>query len=151
MLIRLLGEDVTYYKVGMELYYNAGSAVISYLREQGKEVFLDLKLHDIPNTVAKSSAALCRLGAAMFNLHAAGGREMMQAAKAAVDDTAAEMGIKPQKLIAVTVLTSLNEHVWGQLGYKNDITSQAALMAKLAQEAGLDGVVASPLEAANIR
>lgn len=146
-----LGESVSYYKVGMELFYSCGHEVIDYLKKNGKYIFLDLKLHDIPNTVASSMAALTELGVDMFNLHAVGGYPMMKLAADTVKARAAELGIKPPKLIAVTVLTSMSEEDWSQLNYNTSIKDQVIHLAKLAKQAGLDGVVASPQEAQAIR
>lgn len=150
-LVISLGESVSYYKVGMELFYSCGYQVIEYLKKNGKYVFLDLKLHDIPNTVASSMAALTELRVDMLNLHAIGGYPMMQLAAEAVKSRAAELGIKPPKLIAVTVLTSISEEDWAQLDYNKTIQEQVLYLAILAKQAGLDGVVASPQEAAAIR
>lgn len=146
-----LGESISYYKVGMELFYSCGHQVIDYLKRNGKYIFLDLKLHDIPNTVASSMASLTELGVDMLNLHAIGGYPMMKLAADTVKTRAAELGIKPPKLIAVTVLTSMSEQDWAQLNYSTSIQEQVISLAKLAQQAGLDGVVASPQEAAAIR
>ena len=124
-----LGDNVSHYKVGMELYYAAGSEMIRFLKGHNKQVFLDLKLQDIPNTVAGALAVLTGLGADMMNVHAVGGK----------------------KMIAVTILTSMDDEQFGDLNYKNTIAEQVIALAKLAQEAGMDGVVASPQEAAGIR
>jgi len=150
-LVETLGDSVSYYKVGMELFYSVGSEVITYLRTQGKEIFLDLKLHDIPNTVGQSLAALTQLGVSMLNVHASGGPAMMAAAAQAVKNKADEMKIKRPKLIAVTVLTSINSGEWNALGYNLDLSQQVVRLARLTQSAGLDGVVASPQEAMQIR
>ena len=107
---------------------------------------MDLKLHDIPNTVASALAVLTELGADMMNVHAIGGRKMMQEAVKAVHAKAAELG-RP----AVTILTSINEEQYADLNYKTGIAEQVIALAKLAKEAGMDGVVASPQEAAAIR
>ncbi len=150
-LVETLGDSVSYYKVGMELFYSVGHEVITYLRSQGKEIFLDLKLHDIPNTVAHSLAALAELGVSMLNVHASGGPAMMSAAAVAVKKKADLLGITRPKLIAVTVLTSINQEEWTALGYEMDLSKQVVHLARLAKDAGLDGVVASPQEAAQIR
>ena len=150
-LVEALGDSVSYYKVGMELFYSVGNPVITYLRSQGKNIFLDLKLHDIPSTVGQSLAALTGLGISMLNVHASGGPIMMAAAAEAVKSKANAMGIERPKLIAVTVLTSINSDEWNALGYNLDLSKQVVHLAKLAQSAGLDGVVASPHEAAQIR
>lgn len=149
--VEVLGDSVNYYKVGMELFYSVGSQVITYLRAQGKDIFLDLKLHDIPNTVGQSLAALTELGASMLNVHASGGPAMMKAAAEAVKHKADAMGIQRPKLIAVTVLTSINQDEWDALGYGLDLSAQVVHLAQLAKQAGLDGVVASPQEAEQIR
>jgi len=150
-LVETLGDSVSYYKVGMELFYSVGNQVITYLRDQGKDIFLDLKLHDIPNTVGQSLAALTGLGMSMLNVHASGGPAMMTAAALAVKTKADVMGIKRPKLIAVTVLTSINNDEWSALGYNLDLSEQVVHLARLAQSSGLDGVVASPQEAQKIR
>lgn len=146
-----LGDAVCHYKVGMELYYAAGSEMISFLKANGKKVFLDLKLHDIPNTVASALSVLTVLGADMLNVHAIGGKKMMQEAVKAVHAKAEELGHPAPKLIAVTVLTSIDDEQYADLNYKNSIAEQVIALAKLAKEAGMDGVVASPQEAAEIR
>ena len=147
-----LGDAVSYYKVGMELYYAVGSEIIRFLKEQGKHVFLDLKLQDIPNTVAHALTVLSDLGADMMNVHAVGGKKMMAEAVKAVHEAAEAAGRRPApKLIAVTILTSMDDEQFADLNYKNTIAEQVISLAKLAKEAGMDGVVASPKEAAAIR
>lgn len=151
-LVETLGDSVSYYKVGMELFYSVGREVIAYLAEQGKDVFLDLKLHDIPNTVGKSLASLTGMaGITMLNVHASGGPAMMAAAAISVKNKAMAMGIQPPKLIGVTVLTSINGEEWTALGYDVDLSEQVVHLAMLAKKSGLDGVVASPQEAVKIR
>lgn len=150
-LVTEIGDAVSYYKVGMELFYSVGAQAISYLRDAGKEVFLDLKLHDIPNTVGQSARVLTGLGATMINLHASGGLAMMQVARQQVDEAAARLNTPKPKLIAVTVPTSMDESGWARLNYSVPIAEQVVRLARLTQEAGLDGVVASPQEAAAIR
>ncbi|VBB06279.1 orotidine 5'-phosphate decarboxylase active site [Lucifera butyrica] len=150
-LVDELGDSVTYYKVGMELFYSVGGEIVRFLRNAGKEVFLDLKLHDIPNTVAQGTARLTRLGASILNVHAAGGRTMMRAAAIAVTDAATTLGIAKPKLIAITILTSMDREEWTHMHPGSDIAGQVQLLARMAQEAGLDGVVASPQEAGKIR
>ena len=146
-----LGDNVSHYKVGMELYYAAGSEMIRFLKGHNKQVFLDLKLQDIPNTVAGALAVLTGLGADMMNVHAVGGKKMMQEAVKSVREAAAKLGRPAPKLIAVNILTSMDNEQFGDLNYKNTIAEQVIALAKLAQEAGMDGVVASPQEAAGIR
>lgn len=150
-LVEELGDAVTFYKVGMELFYGAGPDIIRYLKEKDKKVFLDLKLQDIPNTVAHSLAVLTWLGADIMNVHAVGGPKMMAEGMKAVKEAAAELGRPAPKLIAVTVLTSMDEAQWKPLNYARPIGEEVLDLAALTKESGLDGVVASPREAAGIR
>ena len=150
-LVDTLGETVSYYKVGMELFYSVGPDVVRWLKEQGEHVFLDLKLHDIPNTVAGGLASLMGLGADIVNVHASGGYTMMKTAADHLHAAAAEQGIPCPKIIGVTVLTSMNEDDWQKLGETEPMADLVTRLAKLAKAAGLDGVVASPREAASIR
>ena len=150
-LVETLGDSVTHYKVGMELFYSVGAPVVSYLKEKGKQVFLDLKLHDIPNTVAGGLCSLMGLGADILNIHASGGYTMMKKSAEALHAAAEKQGIACPKLIAVTVLTSINAEEWAEMGHTGDIGEQVIRLAELAKKAGLDGVVASPQEAAAIR
>jgi orotidine-5'-phosphate decarboxylase len=150
-LVEKLGDSVSYYKVGMELFYSVGDSVIEYLRSLGKEVFVDLKLHDIPNTAAHGLGSLTLLGASILNVHASGGYTMMKTSLEHLKEQAARAGIKCPKLIGVTILTSMNDADWQKLGMTMPIQEQVVRLAKLTKEAGLDGVVASPLEAADIR
>jgi orotidine-5'-phosphate decarboxylase len=149
--VEKLGDSVSYYKVGMELFYSVGSEVITYLKEQKKSIFLDLKLHDIPNTTAEGLCSLMRLGATMLDVHASGGYTMMKITAERLQKEAKSLGIKRPKLIAITVLTSINEEDWNGLGQSMEIREQVVRLAKLAKKAGLDGVVSSPQEAAAIR
>jgi len=149
--VEKLGDTVSYYKVGMELFYSVGTDVICYLREAKKEIFLDLKLHDIPNTTAEGLCSLMRLGATILDVHASGGYTMMKTAADRVRSEAAALGIVRPKLLAITVLTSIDQADWSGLGQTTGIQEQVVRLAKLAQKAGMDGVVASPMEAAAIR
>ena len=150
-IVDMLGDSVSFYKVGMELFYSAGSQAVTYLKEKGKHVFLDLKLHDIPNTVEHSIAAVARLGADLITVHAAGGREMMEAAVRGASEVAKESGRPRPKILAVTVLTSFDDKGWAETGGQLPILNHVLRLAKLAHESGVDGVVASPREAAAIR
>lgn len=150
-LVDELGDLISYYKVGMELYYSAGSDTIRYLKEHGKKVFLDLKLHDIPNTVGHSVASVTRLGVNLITVHAAGGRAMMQAATRYAKITADELGVERPKILAVTVLTSFDDQGWQEVGGHLPIQEHVLELASLAQSSGVDGVVASPREAGSIR
>ena len=136
-----------YVKIGMELFYAAGPDIVRRLKDRGHPVFLDLKLHDIPNTVKRAMAALSRLGADMTNLHAAGTRAMMEAA---LDGLTRPDGTRPL-LIAVTQLTSTSEaQLHDELLIPGRLEDTVAAYAQNAQAAGLDGVVCSPLEAGAI-
>ena len=150
-LVNKLGDSVSYYKVGMELFYSVGGEVVTWLRAQGKDVFLDLKLHDIPNTVAGGLCSLMGLGASMLNVHASGGYTMMKTAADRLHEEAARRNIPCPKLIAVTVLTSIDEDAWKEIGGKYSIAESVKNLAKLAKEAGIDGTVSSPYEAKEIR
>lgn len=150
-LVERLGDSVSFYKVGMELFYSEGAAAVAYLKERGKHVFLDLKLHDIPNTAAEGLCSLMFQGADILNVHAAGGYTMMKTAADRLHKLAEEKGVRCPKLIAVTILTSISEEDWAGLGMNCTIREQVVRLAKLAKAAGLDGVVASPQEAAAIR
>ena len=133
-------------KVGKELFVSAGPAVVEDLHRRGFEVFLDLKFHDIPNTVAGACRAAARLGVWMLNVHASGGAAMMRAAREAV------VGADKQPLlIAVTILTSLADADLGYVGFPGSAADNAERLARLAAECGLDGVVCSAEEASRLR
>jgi orotidine-5'-phosphate decarboxylase len=138
-------------KVGKELFVAAGPDLVHALAARGFSVFLDLKFHDIPNTVAGACAAATRLGVAMLNVHASGGRAMLRAAREAVDRAAREAGRAPPLLIAVTVLTSLADADLAEVGFADGAAAQVLRLAALAQDCGLDGVVCSAQEAAALR
>lgn len=133
-------------KVGKELFVAAGPAVVERLQARGFEVFLDLKFHDIPNTVAGACRAAARLGVWMLNVHASGGVAMMRAAREAVGSLP-----KPPLLIGVTVLTSLSDAELGEIGFAGSAAENVARLARLAAASGLDGVVCSAAEAAMLR
>jgi len=134
-------------KIGMELFYKEGPSIIRDLKKDGYKIFLDLKLHDIPNTVYKAMKNIARLEVDIVNVHAAGGIEMMKAAKKAIDE------VHPQtKLIAVTLLTSIDDQISEkELLITSSIKKTVSHYAKNAKYAGLDGVVCSPLEAPMIK
>jgi orotidine-5'-phosphate decarboxylase len=138
-------------KVGKEMFVVAGPEPVRWMVERGFRVFLDLKFHDIPNTVAQACAAATRLGVWMLNVHAAGGSKMLAAARAAVDATAAEIGRPRPLLIAVAVLTSLGDQDLADVGIAETAPRQALRLAKLTAAAGLDGVVCSAVEAPGLR
>ena len=133
-------------KVGKELFTRAGPGVVRALVDRGFRVFLDLKYHDIPNTVGAACAAATDLGVWMLNVHASGGPAMLQAARAAVGDAADR-----PKVIAVTVLTSLDSNDLSAAGFAGDTATTASKLANLTEECGLDGVVCSPQEIAMMR
>ena len=138
-------------KVGKELFVTAGPEPVRWLVARGFNVFLDLKFHDIPNTAAQACAAAARLGVFMLNVHASGGRAMLEASRRAVDDAAAEAGVRTPLLIAVTVLTSLDRDALRAVGVDAEPAAQALRLARLTREAGLDGVVCSAVEARVLR
>lgn len=134
-------------KVGKELFTRSGPAVVEELAKRGYEVFLDLKFHDIPNTVAAACDAAADLGVWMMNLHASGGRKMMETARERLE----RRGGERPRLIAVTVLTSLGEEDLAEIGFSGTPAENVERLAALAASSGLDGVVCSPLEAATLR
>lgn len=137
-------DESLYVKIGMELFYAAGSAIVHEVREKGHDIFLDLKLHDIPNTVASAMRVLGELGISMTNVHAAGGLEMMQAAREELDDRI--------KLIAVTQLTSTDEvQMRRNQNIQTSLLESVVHYAKKSKEAGLDGVVCSAKEVESIK
>ena len=139
------------FKIGKRLFTLEGPAMVRRLVERGDRVFLDLKFHDIPNTVATAVAAATSLGVWMVNVHASGGRKMMAAARDAARDTAAKEGRPRPIVLGVTVLTSMNAEAMAEVGLAVPVLDQVLRLAALAQDAGLDGVVASPQETAAIR
>ncbi len=139
------------FKIGSRLFTSEGPGLAHELAERGDRVFLDLKFHDIPNTVAGAVAAATRLGVWMVNVHASGGRAMMEAARDAAHGEAARRGSPPPLVIAVTVLTSLTDAMVAEVGFAGSIQDQVVRLAVLAKASGLDGVVASPQEIALIR
>ena len=138
-------------KVGKELFTATGPGLVRELAGRGFRVFLDLKFHDIPNTVAQACAAATRLGVWMLNVHASGGAAMMAAARDAVGRTAAEAGLPRPLLIAVTVLTSLSAGDLAAIGVNASPEEQVLRLARLTQAQGLDGVVCSAREAAALK
>lgn len=149
-LVKKLQGVVQIYKVGSELFTAHGWEAVEEIHRWGGKVFLDLKLHDIPTTVARTARVIASHGIFMFNVHASGGLEMMKQAKTAVDEISPK-GVKPL-LVAVTVLTSLEEKILARdLGIQRPLREQVLALARLARSAGLDGVVCSPEETEFLR
>lgn len=152
--IALLSQlpDVQFWKVGLELFVSTGAVILPTLKTRQKRIFLDLKLHDIPNTVAGACRAAGKYGVDLLTIHATCGRKALQAAKTALVEGAAEAGYPPPKLIAITLLTSLNSRDLAfDLKVPIELPEYALQMAVLAKESGLDGAVCSPQEAAQLR
>ena len=146
-----LKDVVGGFKVGSRLFTSEGPSLVRRLVDDGHRVFLDLKFHDIPNTVAQAVDAAVTTGAWMINVHAAGGVPMMEAAARAGADAAARVGRPAPLLIGVTVLTSMDAPTLETVGVTRPLLDHVVALARLAQQAGLQGVVASPLETAAIR
>ena len=146
-----LRDVVGGFKIGSRLFTSEGPALVDELTARGDRVFLDLKFHDIPNTVAAAVTAATRLGVWMITVHAAGGSAMMRAAKDAAAEEAARRSRAAPLVVAVTMLTSLDQGSLVEIGVKGAMTSQVGRLAALAQTSGLDGVVASPQEISLIR
>ncbi|MBN2437744.1 MAG: orotidine-5'-phosphate decarboxylase [Deltaproteobacteria bacterium] len=146
-----LWEHVGLFKVGKESFVRYGPEIVQQIRARGGKVFLDLKFHDIPNTVARAAEAACGLGVTMFNLHALGGIRMITETVGAVRRFAERSAEEPPVVLAVTVLTSLNDDDLKRLGFNGGTRETALNLARLAQDAGVSGVVASAEDAAAIR
>jgi orotidine-5'-phosphate decarboxylase len=150
-LVKLLASGVGMFKVGKQLFTHAGPQAVRLIQELGGEVFLDLKFHDIPNTVAKAAVEATRLGVKMFNVHASGSLEMMRATVKEVRRVCHQQNLRKPIMLAVTVLTSLNQDDLKRVGVDGRVADQVVRLALLTKEAGMDGVVASPHEVADIR
>ena len=151
-LIMELKDYVGVFKVGLQLYTQNGNEIIDFMKEQGLDFFLDVKLLDIPNTVAKASENIVKRGASFFNIHTLGGAEMMRQCSEKAKATARELGQKEPLILGVTVLTSLSDEVLqNELQIPTNARDYVLKLAKLAKENGLDGVVASTWEARKIK
>ena len=151
-IVEELGDAVGAYKIGMQLYNAVGPEILDEVAKRNGKVFLDLKFHDIPNTVASAVRTVANLGVFMFNVHASGGYTMMAEAVKALKEESEQLGVEKPLLIAVTVLTSMSEEeMQKEVGVSRSIGEQVVALAKMAKEAGMDGVVASPLEIEMIR
>lgn len=146
-----LRNDVRFFKIGFELFSSCGPSIVKEIAKFGGRIFLDLKFHDIPNTVSKTAVSVTKLGVFMFNVHALGGYDMMKKTADAVKSEAQKLKIEKPKVLAVTVLTSMDENALKKIGIDDTMEHAVLRLAELAKSAGLDGVVASPSEARLIR
>lgn len=145
-------DYINIFKVGLELFTSCGPRIVEDIKKKGKKVFLDLKFHDIPNTVSKAALAAMKLGVYMFNLHASGGLEMMKRCKDSVIEVCLKENMDRPKILAVTVLTSLSREILrDELGIQYGLRTHVRHLSALALKAGLDGVVASAREVEIIR
>jgi orotidine-5'-phosphate decarboxylase len=150
-LVGLLRGHVGLFKVGKQLFTHSGPKVIDMIRRKGERAFLDLKFHDIPHTVAKAAEEAAKLSAAMLTIHSMGGYEMMKRAVESSRSMAKQLNIPKPLILAVTILTSMDETILKEVGIKIPLEQQAVRLATLAKRAGVHGVVASPREIRLIR
>ncbi len=150
-LVDSLRGIVGMFKIGTQLFTEAGPKIVSRIASSGNGVFLDLKFHDIPNTVSCAAVAATRLGVSIFNVHASGGREMMRRTADAVSEVAINEGLKRPSIIAVTVLTSSDATMLSEVGIGSEPEAQVRRLSLLAEASGMDGVVASPQEVTVVR
>jgi orotidine-5'-phosphate decarboxylase len=150
-LCRELAPALGAVKIGSELFTSAGPEIVREIRLSGLNVFLDLKFHDIPNTVAKAITTAVQLDVQMLTIHTSGGSEMMKAAEDAAQQSAASLGVKPPLVLGVTVLTSLDSNGISEIGFQANVGHQVERLAALAVKSGLRGLVCSPLEVALLR
>lgn len=151
-MVRKLKDHVGMFKVGKQLFTKYGPQIVKKIKKTGAGVFLDLKFHDIPNTVAMASREAVMLGVDMFNIHASGGSEMIKASALATKKTAKELGVKKPILLAVTVLTSIDDYTLkNEINVKTGAAAQVRKLALLTEQSSADGVVASPKEISIIR
>jgi orotidine-5'-phosphate decarboxylase len=150
--VRQLQDEVGAYKIGMQLYNSEGPDMVEYIQLYGGKVFVDLKFHDIPNTVAQTSRVMAHRQAYMYTLHASGGSKMMRASAEGAADEAAKLGVERPLSLAVTVLTSISQDDFHhELGVAAGIGEHVVNLSKLAKDSGMDGVVCSPHEIKLIR
>jgi len=151
-LVGKLSDYVGVFKVGSQLFTAEGTKVVNMINERGGKVFLDLKFHDIPNTVARAAEVATKLGAYIFDVHTSGGYEMMKAAAEASKKISLSLGVRKPLILGVTLLTSINQEILEkEIGVKKKLEEQVVHLAKLAKAAGLDGIVASSWEIKEIR
>lgn len=152
MLVSQLSPAITFYKIGLKLFVSCGPRIITGLKKFGVRVFLDLKFHDIPNTVASTARVAVGYGVDMFNIHLSGGREMILRTVDAAENTSAQLGIPCPLIVGVTVLTSFNQkNLQEEAGVQRNLEDHVLHLAQMAKECRLNGVVASPREAPVIR
>ena len=147
-LLKQLRDLVGMFKVGSQLFMTAGPSIVQYIIGNGGNVFLDLKFHDIPNTVTQAAVEAAKLGVSMMTVHAAGGRAMMEAIARELGE---KFGDRKPRVVAVTVLTSLDTRALFEMGWEQPVDQQVERLALLAQDSGIDGVVCSPREIQLVR
>ena len=145
-MVKAIGPCMEYYKVGLELFVSSGPSIIDWLKSENKKVFLDLKFHDISNTTSKAIIAATKYGADIINIHAQGGYDMMKLCAEALEDTCSKQNINKPLLIAVTLLTSLDQSYLKSLNIQYTVQDYVLELANKAKQAGLDGVVSSAQE-----
>lgn len=150
-LVGLLRGHIGLFKVGKQIFTHAGPKVIDMIRRKGEHVFLDLKFHDIPNTVAKAGEEAAKLGASMFTVHSMGGYEMMKRAVESSRNVAKQLNVPKPLILAVTILTSMDQATLEEVGIQTPLEDQVIRLAALAKKAGVSGVIASPREISLIR
>lgn len=150
-LARQLAPALGAIKIGSELFTASGPNIVRQMRALGLNVFLDLKFHDIPNTVAKAVASAVQLDVQMLTIHTGGGSEMMRAAERSAQESAAKLNRPPPLVLGVTILTSLDSNAIAEVGYQPNVAHQVDRLAKLAVASGLRGLVCSPLEVVELR
>ena len=150
-LARQVAPAVGAFKIGSELFTAAGPEIVKKIRDTGANIFLDLKFHDIPNTVAKAVASATKLEVQMLTIHTSGGAEMMRAAEKTAQETAKKFHLAPPLVLGVTVLTSSHNDTLAETGCPPDVEKQVARLAQLAVNSGLRGLVCSPLEILALR
>ena len=150
-IVAELRDEVGAFKIGLQLFTSEGASFVRETVSAGAKIFLDVKFHDIPNTVAKAAIEVARLGVWMFNIHAAGGSEMLRKTVESVDEICVKENLERPKIIGVTVLTSSNRETLKEAGVEKEVKSQVLSLAQLTAKCGLDGVVASAEETQAIR
>ena len=150
-LIAALSGLISYYKVGLELYTAEGPGIIRVLKEKGLQIFLDLKIFDIPSTMSRTARVITSLGVDMFNLHLLAGKEALLAVREAVEDEAGRKRLSLPKILGVTILTSSADTEWQEIGFAGDVSKMVLSLGQRAKETGLSGVVASAQDARSLK